>query len=76
MGPWYAGDGKGEDGLSQTYSSSDGKTIIAVTDFFQSLNKTNPGPCVLPLDLSKISNERIDMNIGLGSSVPTLGKAS
>ena len=46
MGPFYVGDGKGEDSLSPTYTDGDGETVISITKYMQSVNVTNPGPYV------------------------------
>ncbi|KAJ3556854.1 hypothetical protein NM688_g1794 [Phlebia brevispora] len=43
IGPWYSGDGRGEDLLDPEHFSGATK-VITITDFFQSLNKTQPGP--------------------------------
>ncbi|KAJ3520564.1 hypothetical protein NM688_g9144 [Phlebia brevispora] len=43
IGPWYSGDGRGEDLLDPEHFSGD-KKIIIITDYFHSLNKTQPGP--------------------------------
>ncbi len=43
IGPWYSGDGRGEDLLTPEHFDGEQK-IIEITDFFQSLNKTQPGP--------------------------------
>ena len=44
MGPWFAGDVIGETYLDPSYTDAKGNMVIDVTDFFSSLNKTNPGP--------------------------------
>ncbi|TFK50405.1 hypothetical protein OE88DRAFT_1712963 [Heliocybe sulcata] len=44
MGPWFAGDGIGETYLQPEYKDSQGNVVVKVTDFFNSLNKTDPGP--------------------------------
>ncbi|KAJ3533454.1 hypothetical protein NM688_g7280 [Phlebia brevispora] len=43
IGPWYSGDGRGEDLLRPEHVVGE-KQVITITDFFQSLNKTQPGP--------------------------------
>ena len=44
MGPWYSGDGIGETYMDPVHTNGAGKVVIEVEDFFQSLNKTDPGP--------------------------------
>ena len=46
MGPWYVSEGVAENLLDREYTV-DGKAVITITDFFTSVNKTNPGPYVL-----------------------------
>ena len=45
MGPWYITDGDGEETLDRDYAAG-GQTVITITEFFTSVNKTNPGPYV------------------------------
>ncbi|EIW75253.1 hypothetical protein CONPUDRAFT_77494 [Coniophora puteana RWD-64-598 SS2] len=44
MGPWFSGDGIGEDYLQPVYRGAQGAEVIRVEDFFTSLNKQDPGP--------------------------------
>ncbi|EPQ50001.1 hypothetical protein GLOTRDRAFT_141642 [Gloeophyllum trabeum ATCC 11539] len=43
-GPFYAADGQGELYLDAVYNDKRGQPVIEVVDFFQSLNKHDPGP--------------------------------
>lgn len=47
MGPWYVSEGAAENILDREYAV-DGKAVITITDFFTSVNKTNPGPYAHP----------------------------
>lgn len=42
-GPWYAGDGRGSEHLTPTYTVN-GHKVLEITDFFIGLNKCDPGP--------------------------------
>ena len=42
-GPWFNGDGKGSTYLRPKYPET-GNSVIEITDFFLSVNATDPGP--------------------------------
>ena len=72
MGPWYSGDGEGEHTLDPNYTV-DGKRIMRIEEYFQSLNKVQPGPYVV---CSRCVLNRLADNFGfLGSSARTRGRA-
>ncbi|KAJ7743645.1 hypothetical protein B0H16DRAFT_1008716, partial [Mycena metata] len=43
MGPFYVGDGRGEDYLDRAYPGADGNDVLHLDEFILSLNKTEPG---------------------------------
>ena len=74
MGPWYFTEGAAENILDREYAV-DGKTVIAITDFFTSVNKTNPGPyvhCPAPTYV----NMALTTRLCTGTSATGRGKTS